>query len=316
LISDTELDALIYLLDDNDQEVLRHVESKLLSEGASIIPALELKWEEEQNPVICQKLESLIQEIQDQTLLEAFRSWQDSGSEDLLEGALLISRIQYPGLDPGEVEIQLEKLRLSAWLELHYDLSPLEKVNILNHVFYQLNGFKGNTQDYHAPDNSFIHRVLENKTGNPITLACIYAIIAQRLNMPVFGVNLPQHFVLVYMDESDLINPEGFDQKSNLNYADFQRVLFYINPFTQGQIFGKKNVDDFLSELKLAPRAEYYIPCSPLEMVRRMLRNLYYAYSRQGKTARLAFVSSAMKVLGMDDEAENGEDSENDRNKL
>lgn len=302
MISPQELKALVFLLDDSDEEVLQHVEQKLLDEGAAILPELEAVWEQEGDPAISRKLEDIIRRIQTSEIVEGLRTWYSEGRTDLLEACILLSRIQYPDVSAQETKIQLEKLRLDAWLEFHYDLSPLEKVNILNHVFFQLHGFKGNTSDYHAPDNSFINKVLETKTGNPITLACIYAIVAQRLNMPVFGVNLPQHFVLVFMDDADLENPEYFSEQHSLDPADFKRVLFYINPFNQGQIFGKRNIDEFLEELKLPARVEYYIPCQPIDMIRRMLRNLLHAYTRLKREEKVQLIRSAMEAVGMEDE--------------
>jgi hypothetical protein len=147
LISPQELKALVFLLDDSDEEVLQHVEQKLLDEGATILPELEAVWEQEGDPAISRKLEDIIRRIQTSEIVEGLRTWYSEGRTDLLEACIMLSRIQYPDVSAQETKIQLEKLRLDAWLEFHYDLSPLEKVNILNHVFFQLHGFKGNTSD-------------------------------------------------------------------------------------------------------------------------------------------------------------------------
>src|SRR6478736_249860 len=95
---------------------------------------------------------------------------------------------------------KFDRIRLDIWLELRYDYSAYEKIKIINHVLYNVHGFKGNTDQYHDPSNSFINNVLESKRGNPIMLAVVYMLIAQRLNMPIYGVNLPQHFVLGYKE--------------------------------------------------------------------------------------------------------------------
>jgi regulator of sirC expression with transglutaminase-like and TPR domain len=310
VISPGELKALIYLLDDNDPEVLEHVESKLLSEGPSLIPVLEAYWEEEANPEIMLKLETLIQKLQQSDLAETLQDWYVHDREDLLKACIILARIQYPGLNPRDLNVQLEKIRLDAWIDFREDISPLEQIAILNHTMYHKHGFKGNTSDYHAPDNSFINRVLETHSGNPIVLASIYAIVAQRLNLPVFGVNLPQHFVLCFLEEpiqDHEISP--FAKMPYLNPQHYGQVLFYINPFNQGQIFGKKNIDDFLAELKLDPRPSYYQPCTTLDMVRRMLRNLLYAFTRQQKPEKATLIRKLMRVLEMDDELDDTSDS-------
>jgi regulator of sirC expression with transglutaminase-like and TPR domain len=94
-----------------------------------------------------------------------------------------------------------------------------------------------------------------------------------------------------------------------LNPQHYGQVLFYINPFNQGQIFGKKNIDDFLAELKLDPRPSYYQPCTTLDMVRRMLRNLLYAFTRQQKPEKATLIRKLMRVLEMDDELDDTSDS-------
>lgn len=309
MISFGELRALIYLLDDNDPEVLSHVESKLLSEGPALIPVLEASWEEQENPEVMLKLEHLIQKLQQNDLSSALKRWYQTDRDNLLEACIILARIQYPGLNASELNVMLEKIKLDAWIDFRNDISPLEQIAIFNHTFYQKHGFKGNTTDYHAPDNSFINRVLETHTGNPITLACIYALVAQRLNLPVFGVNLPQHFILCYLEEKEEHDEAGpFSKSLYLNPEDYGQVLFYINPFNQGQIFGKKNIDDFLAELKLEPRSGYYQPCTTLDMVQRMLRNLLYAFSRQKRSDKVVMVRKLMRIVGMDDELEDQAD--------
>ncbi len=61
--------------------------------------------------------------------------------------------------------------------------------------------FSGNTTNHQDPQNSYIGQVLDTKKGNQISLASIYSIIAQKLDIPIYGVNLPQHFILAYLDE-------------------------------------------------------------------------------------------------------------------
>jgi len=79
---------------------------------------------------------------------------------------------------------------------------------------------------------------MEMKKGNQTALAIIYSVIAQKLDIPVYGINLPQHFILGYVDESAQPETEN-------------GVLFYINTFNKGFIFGKRDVDMFLKQLNL-----------------------------------------------------------------
>jgi len=185
-----------------------------------------------------------------------------SNQEDLLEGLLIINRYQYSQLNEQEIHQQLAELKREAWYHMMYEMSPLEKVKLLNNILFREFGLSGNTSDYHAPQNSFINKVLETKKGNPISLACIYSLVAQRLDIPIYGVNLPKHFVLAYMNEE---KPE--------------EVLFYINVFNRGQVMQESDIHAFLQQLNLPFSDQYTKPCGNLDIIRRVLRNLLAAYN-------------------------------------
>ena len=192
MLNEKEVISLIALLDDDDPEVAEHVEQKLLSLGTDVIAFLENEWGLIKNIEQQKKVENIIHRIQFSNLLNKLREWSHQVEPDLLEGIMLIASYSYPDLDKQKIINEIDKIRLDIWLELHFDLSAYEKIRILNHVFYNIHGFKGNTDNYHDPKNSFINNALESKRGNPIMLAIIYMLVAQRLQIPIFGVNLPQ----------------------------------------------------------------------------------------------------------------------------
>ena len=66
----------------------------------------------------------------------------------------------------------------------------------MNHVMFDEMGFRGNTDGYYNPSNSYISDVLETKLGIPISLAVIYVSVADRLGVRLHGVNAPWHFLL------------------------------------------------------------------------------------------------------------------------
>jgi regulator of sirC expression with transglutaminase-like and TPR domain len=186
---------------------------------------------------------------------------------------------------------------LDVWLEMHYDLTSFEKIKILNYVFFDVHKFTGDNEDYHNPDNSYLSKVLERKKGNPISLAIIYSLVAQRLRLPVFGINLPQHFIVGYLDnylESETLrltetkimvpNPES-------------KVQFYINPFNKGSIFPRENLYVFLKQVNIEPREEYFLPCNNVEILKRMVRNLMSAYDKLKNIGMFTQFEAMMAVL-------------------
>jgi len=268
-----EIDALIRLLDDTDPEVSRHIQERLLSYGKEVIPYLENAWEHSFEPGLQENIEGVIHKIQFNTLTDEIKAWARSKDQDLLEGTILVARYQYPDLDEDKIRVTLNDIRKDAWIEMNDNLTALEKIKVLNQVFFEAHGFSGNTANFHAPQNSFINSVLDTKKGNPLLLAVIYSIIAQQLDMPVYGVNLPEHFILAYVNDN---NTEPIPGEQEL------KVLFYINAFSKGSIFPRSEVDKFLKQLKIKPHAHYYEPCKNLEIIQRMIRNLIFSYDKLG----------------------------------
>lgn len=297
MINRKEIESLVYLLDDTDEEVINHVEGKLLTLGPDVIPLLESEWGESINDIIQNRLENIIHRIQMNILKEELDIWQKQEDPDLFDGACLIAKYRYPHLDKQKVDNDLNNIKLDVWLEMHYDLTPMEKVRILNHVVYVVHGLQGNTNDYHAPQNSFINQVLESKKGNPISLAVVYSLVAQKLNIPIFGVNLPQHFVLAYLDDTGIpYETEAYNAHHNLD--ENAKVFFYINAFNNGAIISRKNIDQFLNQIHLVPRKEYMRPCSNIDIVKRMLRNLLYSYDKLKDQEKMEDIKELLLVLG------------------
>lgn len=270
-----ELNALISLLDDPDESVFKHVSTKFLSLGQEVIPVLEDAWEHSFDTLIQNRIENIIHQIQFDIIKGALQEWAHPEKQNLLEGAMLIARYQYPDIDFKKVQKQIDQIKHDVWLELNNNVTALEKVKIINHILFDVHNFSGNTTNYHAPQNSYINNVLESKKGNPLLLSIIYTIIAQNLDIPIYGVNLPEHFILCYVDVEHMGVPST---KGNVG----SNVLFYINPFSKGTVFGQKEIDAFLKQLKLEQLPIFYEPCSNLEIVKRLLRNLIASYEKLG----------------------------------
>ena len=298
MLSDKEVVSLIALLDDEDTEIIEHVEQKLLSLGTSVISILENEWEVIQNPEHQLKVENIIHKIQFENELETLRSWSKSESPDLLDGLYIIAKYRYPDLTKQSIINAIDKIRLDIWLEMRYDFSAFEKISIVNHVLYSIHGFKGNTDKYHDPSNSFINNVLESKKGNPIMLAVVYMLVAQRLNMPVYGVNLPQHFVLGFKEEHSTIDISDAFNKTSTSENNKGKILFYINAFNNGAVFSKANLEQFLKQLQIEPRLEFFEACSNIDIIKRVLRNLVVAYEKLHKKNKVDEIQQMLLVLG------------------
>jgi regulator of sirC expression with transglutaminase-like and TPR domain len=278
-----EISALVKLLDDPDEEIYQHVQQRLLEYGNEVITYLESAWEQSLDTLLQERIENIVHTIQFNNVKEDLNLWYQSGAFDLLQGALVINRYQYPDLDEQAIINQIEDIKREIWLAMQHEMSSIEKIKLINHVFYNQYGFSGNTKNHHDPQNSYLNQVLESKKGNQISLAIIYATLAQKLDIPVYGVNLPQHFILGYIDESNAEKEYG--------------VLFYINAFNKGAIFGKHDVDQFLRQLNLEPQPGFYSPCSNTEIIRRIIRNLISAYENLGAAEKVEELKQLQEIL-------------------
>jgi regulator of sirC expression with transglutaminase-like and TPR domain len=271
-----EFKALVSLLDDEDDQIVSHVQEKILSLGTSVIPFLEQEWETNFNSQVQRRIEDLIHTLQYELLKERLKNWFESEEQDLLTGMWLVATYQYPDLELVKLRQELEQLYYETWLEFKPDLYPFDQIKVINSVLFNKLKFGANTKNFHSPGNSMINIVLESRKGNPITLCVIYMLVAQKLKIPVNGVNLPNLFVLTYKDE---------------------RHQFYINAFNKGLIFSKQDIENYISELHLAPQTSFFEACSNLEIIRRVFRNLIMSFDKMGEHAKAEEVKELLLII-------------------
>ncbi|MCK4466350.1 MAG: transglutaminase family protein [Bacteroidales bacterium] len=289
MIKEKEIQALIALLDDPDTEVFDTVTKSLLEHGGDAIPELEKAWESTLNEKMQERIEVLIQRIQLNSTQVELRSWLEGGATDLLEGVFYIAKYQYPDLKIEPLNEEIEKIKKDVWLELNEKLTALEKVKILNHILFDIYKFSRNRTNFYAPQNNYINTVLETKKGNPISLSVIYILVSQRLEIPVYGVNLPRNFILVFMDE--LRSEETRDKELE------EHILFYINPYNKGAVLGKKEIDYFIMQQKLKPQRSFYVPCTNVEIIQRLILNLIFSYEKLGYPDKIKSFQELFKIV-------------------
>ncbi len=285
-----EVIALITLLDDPDDGIYSEVKNRFIILGPPAIPHLETAWENSFDALMQKRIEGIIHTIQFKALQNALKYWSENEQDDLFKGCCIIARYQYPDLDENKLKKQLHQIKQDVWLELHDDLTAIEKVKIINHILFEVHQFGGNVTNYNAPQNSFINVVLETKKGNPVMLSVIYALVCKELGIPVYGVNLPQHFVLAYVNDfANLIDPSDKTLSDN--------ILFYVNPFSKGLIFNQADVDSFIKKLNVEPETKYYLPCSNLDIIKRIINNLIYSFDKMGYAEKVQELKELEKNL-------------------
>ena len=275
-LSENELHALVSLLDDSDREVKSHVIDKLISIGHPVIPFLEKKWEESFNPAIQKEIEDLVHRLQFSQLKERLIDWKNSPDKDLLTGIWIINTYQYPDLEFEKLNADMHQIYFEVWTAFKNDLLPYEQVRIINGVLFNSLRFSANTKNFHSPGNSMLSNVLETKKGNPISLCAIYLLVAKKLGLPIYGVNLPNLFVLTYKSSD---------------------ASFYINAFNKGLIFSRKDIVNYLEHLKIESREVFFEPCSNQDIITRTLRNLIVAFEKLGEIEKTGEIRELLEIV-------------------
>lgn len=287
----SKLNALIDLLDDPDSTVFGMVEKELLKENDEIIPALENKWEISFDENCQERIENIIQNIQFKNTYKKLEHWISTTPEkqSLLTGFGLIDRFQYPDLNPLNIELKLENIRKSIWLELNNSLTLLEKITILNHFIFNLKGYSINLSNPHSPQNCFLNQILETKKGNSISISLFYTLIARQLKLPVKLVDFPKNPLVAIVDAELAEKVHGTSINSE--------VLFYINPSNKGSVTSRKEIEYHLKRNNYQPFDKYAEPKPDTLFIQRLLESLHESYQSVGFTEKQERITQLLQLF-------------------
>ena len=284
-IKDTE--NLIKLLDDNDEFVYQHVRNKLLEAGNDAIPALMMGLTND-NPLLNERIKNIIDEIYFSEVDVKFKELSEKKDGILEEAVFLIANFGYPEMDMKKYQSELDEM--STKLNVSIDKmklnplipqdDPLQIIKIINHFLFYQQGFKGNTENFYEPENTFFNDVMDRKKGIPISLSILYLLICKRLNLPTYGVNLPAHFIIKYVDERD---------------------EFYIDPYNNGIVISKSEAIKFLSRIGLTKEdfdsISFLKIADDKDIIKRSLNNLVNIYTRSGDTQKTEQLKKIMSYF-------------------
>lgn len=257
-----EIHALLHLIDDPDEEVFGVVSNRIIDFGKGIIPNLENLWENTISEDVQGRIELLIHRLHYRDLSDELGEWSRNIHQDLLTGALLVARFQYPELSVSQVYQDIEKLRRNIWLELNTYLTPLEQVNVLTSILYNYFNIKGTEVGYHQPEEFLINRQLESKRGNAIANGILYLVLSELLDIPVRAINIPRQFVLSYFKPDYDFARHTEDQ--------MYKSEFFIDPIS-GQVFTHRDIETYFSRINLPPVPAYFEPMDNKRIIQLLL---------------------------------------------
>jgi regulator of sirC expression with transglutaminase-like and TPR domain len=282
-----EIAALFHLIDDPDDQVFDAVSKKIVDYGKPIIPNLEHLWETTPSEETQTRIELLIHRLHYRDLTDDFHQWSVSGHHDLMLGALLVCKFQYPELSTTPVLQEIEKVRRNIWLELNNYLTPLEQINIVTSILYSYYGLKGSETNYQESNEFLLHKVLEAKHGNQISNGILYLVLCELLDIPVKAIGVPRQFVIAYFkpgySEENLPNP-------------LNKIEFFIDP-TSGQVFTHKDVENYFKRIAVPSMTTYFKPQTNKRIIQQLLEELSKCFDDDKNRYKRAELNDLAKLL-------------------
>ncbi|WP_441000843.1 SirB1 family protein [Fodinibius sp. SL11] len=272
----SEIESLVYLLDDPDPFVKSQVRNRLFELGETAVPLLDQQKNETSDAESRELINEIIQHITFGSVEEAFMDVLDGGlsnMEQLENAVFILSRFDNPTLREREYKKKLDRFAEMIADDVRYSLSETQKMHkVLDFVFEDLE-FSGSTSDYYNPHNSYLNRVIDRREGLPISLALIVLFIGRRLDLPFYGINMPIHFMMKYKTANEEI---------------------LIDPFDHGKVVSYDQCYYFLKQNGVEPKSEHFKNSSAEDILARCIRNLINSYEKRDK---LDSVESLKKLL-------------------
>ena len=197
-----------------------------------------------------------------------------SSPDALLNGAVAIAMHQLEDADPVAVDATIQSYADIVRARVRGDQPQALLAHLHEFLFEEL-GFKGNTDDYYNPANSYLPAVLESHQGLPITLSLVYKLVAERIGLRSWGVGLPGHFLAA---------------------VEIDGAPMLVDAFAGGRIITPDEAHSRMKDM-FGPEVEWseemLRPASNRHWLTRMLQNLLNVF---GSTSHYADVAAVLEM--------------------
>ena len=277
-LSEGQRQALLTLLGDEDPAVYRLIRDKIVALGPAAADWLR-PYTLSRDAAIRRRAQQIVIHFDRQAADTRFLTFCVKHGQDLdLEhGAWLLAQTRYPDINVDAYQAMLDSYARDLCERIPRLSKPLEKLATINDYLFSELGFTGNEEEYYDPDNSYLNRVIDRRTGNPINVCLFYILIARRLKLPVTGIGLPGHFVCRYQSTSDEVYVDAFGRGKFLTKADCVQYL----------VHGNYSLND-----------DYLTPVTSRRMLLRICINLHQIYVHQGVDEEVTRFQRYLVALG------------------
>ncbi len=202
----------------------------------------------------------------------------------LTEAAIAVAQHAYPDLDVQGVLDQIDQWGNRLKQRITSDTPPIQRLQLLKHFFYNELGFGPNSNDFYAPENSYLHQIIESRRGIPISLAILMMELGQQIGLNIRGVSFPNHFMMrISLQQGEIImDPLNGDSLSK------NRLQEMLDPYLDAK--------GYRGELSL-PLNIFLRASSSREILSRFMRNLKMIYSEDERWERLLGIQERLVIL-------------------
>ena len=273
-LSESQKVALLKLLTDDDIAVYHTIRGKILSYGQSAGEWLR-PHTLSADPILRRRAHELVQYLARQDADNRFLAFCLNQGEDLdiEEGAWLLSRTQYPDINVTAYQALFDSYAGDLRERIDFGATPESILASINQYLFADLGFVGNETNYYDPDNSYLNRVVDRRTGNPISLCLVYLLVSRRLRLPIVGIGMPGHFLIRFQSSTGEVFIDAFNRGKLLTKADCIKYLLhtshgfqegYLSPVSSRRILLRvcSNLHQIYAQLELpdeTSRVQRYI---------------------------------------------------------
>jgi regulator of sirC expression with transglutaminase-like and TPR domain len=214
------------------------------------------------DPVLRRRATGIIQYLSRQAADNRFLAFcLTQGEElDIEEGTLLLAQTQYPEINTLAYQALFDSYAADLREQIDFSAPVDQVIAVINHYLFDELGYHGNEDDYYNPENSYVNRVVDRRTGNPISLCSLYLFIARRLKLPMVGIGMPGHFLCRYQTQSE--------------------DAVFVDAFNRGKLLSKADCVKYLVHTRDGFKDSYLAPITGRRTISRMCSNLHQIYSQ------------------------------------
>jgi regulator of sirC expression with transglutaminase-like and TPR domain len=214
-----EISALLHLLADDDRNILRAVQQRLMALGDVALPALR-RAEEHEDPRIRTRCRALRARLERREIFSRLAELAAAENPDLETGAYLLASTHTPSLTRDSVRAALDGLAAAIRPEVEAAVTPQERLAAFLRGMHETLGFHGDRESFSHYDNHFLHTVIERRRGIPISLILLDILVGRRLDVAIHAVGTPQRALAWFGDGSYSTYIDAFDNGRLMTRGD------------------------------------------------------------------------------------------------